>query len=112
MAMCLYPIILGVSNSAAAYFFLQVIGGLVFSMVGGAQANYLLENIPENDRPAYLAWYTVIANASILAGSLVGPLLSDWMGINLALIIFGVLRLLGGWAILKWGRGQEVTLYD
>jgi MFS family permease len=112
MAMCLYPIILGVSNGAAAYFFLQVIGGLVFSMVGGAQANYLLENIPENDRPAYLAWYTVIANASILAGSLVGPLLSDWMGINLALIIFGVLRLLGGWAILKWGRGQEVTLYD
>ncbi|KAF0107945.1 MAG: putative major facilitator superfamily transporter [Anaerolineaceae bacterium] len=112
MAMCLYPIILGLSNGPAAYYFLQTIGGLVFSMVGGAQANYLLENIPANDRPAYLAWYTVIANASILAGSLAGPLLSDWMGISLALIVFGALRLLGGWAILKWGRGKEVTIYD
>jgi MFS family permease len=113
MAMCLYPIILGVSNTAIFYFFLQIIGGAVWSMVGGAQANYLLENIPANDRPAYLAWYSVIANASILAGSLVGPVLSNWMGIIPALIVFGVLRLVGGWAILKWGQGgKEFSISD
>jgi MFS family permease len=106
MAMCIYPIVLGFTHAQASYFILQAIGGLVFSMMGGAQANYLLENIPANDRPAYLAWYSVIANASILAGSLAGPTLSSWMGINLAFVIFGVLRLSGGVAILKWGRGR------
>jgi MFS family permease len=106
MAMCIYPIILGFTTARISYFFLQVISGAVWSMVGGAQANYLLENIPANDRPAYLAWYSVVANITILVGSLLGPVLSNWMGINLALIIFGVLRLLGGWAILKWGKGN------
>jgi MFS family permease len=106
MAMCIYPIVLGFTTARISYFFLQVVSGAVWSMVGGAQANYLLENIPANDRPAYLAWYSIVANATILIGSLLGPVLSDWMGINLALIIFGVLRLLGGWAILKWGKGD------
>jgi MFS family permease len=106
MAMCIYPIILGFTTVRISYFFLQTISGAVWSMVGGAQANYLLENIPANDRPAYLAWYSIVANATILTGSLLGPVLSNWMGINLALIIFGVLRLLGGWAILKWGQGN------
>lgn len=110
MALCLYPIILGLTHTPFLYFFLQTIGGLVWSMLGGAQANYLLENIPENDRPAYLAWYSVVANASILAGSLVGPVLSNWMGINPALIVFGVLRLLGGMAILKWGQAGRKVL--
>lgn len=104
MAMCLYPVILAFAHTSSVYFVLQAVGGFVWSMVSGAQANYLLENIPANDRPAYLAWYTVIANASILAGSLLGPVLAGWMGINLALVFFGGLRFLGGVAILKWGR--------
>jgi hypothetical protein len=32
------------------------------------------------------------------------------MGINPALIVFGVLRLLGGMAILKWGQAGRKVL--
>lgn len=104
MAMCIYPLILGLSAVPGVYFVLQAIGGVVFSMVGGAQANYLLENIPADDRPAYLAWYTVAANASILAGSLAGPALAGLLDIRPALILFALLRLAAGLAILRWGK--------
>ncbi len=111
MAMFVFPVILGLTQSVQVYFLLQIFSGLAWSMVGGAQANYLLENIPEQDRPAYLAWYTLVVNASTLAGSLLGPALADRMGIKLALILFGALRLVGGFSILRWGksRAQQKT---
>ena len=72
-------------------------------MLGGAYANYLLEKIPPSDRPAHLAWYSLILNAAVLIGSLAGPALAANIGLNTALILFAVLRLLSGLVILKWG---------
>ncbi len=104
MAMSLYPFFLGLSRHAAGYYLVSVAGGLGWSLVGGAYANYLLEAIPEGDRPAHLAWYNLVLNASILAGSLIGPLIAGAIGLGFALLLFGVFRLLAGIAILKWGR--------
>jgi hypothetical protein len=72
-------------------------------MVNGAYINYLLENIPPGDRPSHLAWYTIILNVAILASSLAGPAIAELTGFTYALIIFGILRILAGYAILKWG---------
>jgi predicted MFS family arabinose efflux permease len=72
-------------------------------MVGGAYANYMLEHIPDHDRPPHLAWYNIALNTAILAGSLFGPLIASQLGIRDALNIFGVLRFLAGAAILIWG---------
>ena len=102
-SLCFYPIALGLSKSAADYYLLSTIGGLVWALVSGASANYLLEKIPENDRPSHLAWYNIILNASVLIGSLAGPLIASSIGIGLAMIIFGVLRFISGIALLKWG---------
>ena len=66
-------------------------------------ANYLLEKIPASDRPAHLAWYSLILNAAVLIGSLAGPALASHIGLSTALILFAVLRLLSGLVILKWG---------
>ena len=63
----------------------------------------LLERIPEDDRPAHLAWYNLVLNASVLVGTLAGPLIAGWTGLVTALIIIGGLRFLAGLAILKWG---------
>jgi predicted MFS family arabinose efflux permease len=103
MGMCLYPTLLGLSSSALEYYILSAIGGLTWAMIGGAFANYLLEKIPASDRPAHLAWYNIILNIAILAGSLAGPLLSDFIGLEQALLLFGFLRLISGIAILRWG---------
>ena len=73
------------------------------AMVGGAYANYMLERIPSDDLPAHLAWYNIILNFSILASSLGGPAIAGQIGLAPALILFAVLRIIAGAAILKWG---------
>ncbi|RPH56083.1 MAG: MFS transporter [Chloroflexi bacterium] len=98
-----YPILLAFSTQVWHFYSVSVIGGLAFSLVSGASINYILENTPENDRPAHLAWYNIILNFSVLAGSLVGPAIADQIGLSAALIIAGILRGLAGIAILKWG---------
>ncbi len=101
--MCLYPMLMAVSTQAWQFYVISAIGGMVWALVGGAYANYLLENCPEDDRPAHLAWYNIILNACILVGSLLGPFVATGIGLVSALILFGAFRLLAGVSILKWG---------
>ncbi|MDI6769459.1 MAG: MFS transporter [Anaerolineales bacterium] len=104
IGLSLYPGLLALSQNVAAYYLVSAVGGLSWAMLGGAYANYLLEKIPASDRPAHLAWYSLILNAAVLLGSLAGPALAANIGLQTALILFAVLRLLSGLVILKWGE--------
>ncbi len=101
MFLGLFPILttFGLPYYLAANF----ICGFAFSMASGGWYNYILENIPENDRPAHLGWYNLTLNAAILIGSLLGPAIGTVIGLSSALIIFGICRSLAGIAILRWG---------
>jgi MFS family permease len=101
--MALYPVLLTFSTEVWQYYGISLIGGLVWSLAGGAYANYLLERIPADDRPSHLAWYNLILNAAVLIGSLAGPALANQIGLPIALLLFGILRLLAGLSILLWG---------
>ena len=101
--MSLYPILLSYSSGFLQYLVISLVGGFSWALVGGALANYLLEKIPNQDRTAYLAWYNIILNAAILAGSLLGSSIGERIGLGTALFIFGIVRLVSGLAILKWG---------
>ncbi|MDX9991764.1 MAG: MFS transporter [Anaerolineales bacterium] len=103
VGMSLYPLFLAFSSQVWEYYAISILGGFVWAMVGGAQLNYLLEACPPQDRPSYLAWYTIVLNACALAGSLLGPAFATLMGISLALIFASILRGLSGLALLKWG---------
>ena len=103
LGMALYPALLAFSTEVWQYYAISLIGGLVWSLVGGALANYLLEKVPGHDRPSHLAWYTVILNVAALAGSLGGPVVSDAIGLSTALILAGILRFVSGVILLKWG---------
>lgn len=103
VGMALYPILMALSSQVWQFYALSILGGLAWALVGGSYANYLLEQTPAHDRPSHLAWYNVILNAAVLVGSLAGPAIADGMGLAAALILSGVLRLLAGAAILKWG---------
>ncbi|GAB4504182.1 MAG: MFS transporter [Anaerolineales bacterium] len=98
-----YAFFLALSKTPHHYYATSLVGGLNYALLLGAYANYLLEEIPEHDRPAHLAWYNVILNASILIGSLTGPLIGNLTGIVEALLLVALLRFLSGLAILKWG---------
>jgi MFS family permease len=101
--MALYPFLLAVTHSVWQFYVVSFIGGFLFAMINGAYINYMLEHIPPDDRPSHLAWYTIILNIAILTSSLAGPAIANWVGLVNALIVVGVLRILAGLAILKWG---------
>lgn len=103
IGMALYPFILGLSHNVWQYYLVSVLGGFTWGMAGGAYANYLLEKIPGNDRPAHLAWYNVVLNAAILAGSFLGPAIADISSLSIALMIFAGMRLLAGATVLRRG---------
>jgi MFS family permease len=100
--MCSYPLLTIISFNLALYVLTAVIGGLAWSMVAGALGNYLLEQLPQQDRPAYLAWYNMALNAAVLVGSLGGSFLADHVGLATTLLLAGVARALAGVAIWRW----------
>ncbi len=98
-----YPLTLVISHEVWHFYLISILGGITWAFVGGAYANYMLENIPPDDRPSHLAWYTMALNAAILVSSFIGPAVGDSLGLVPALVIFGLLRVFVGAAILKWG---------
>ncbi len=103
IGMALYPFILGLSQTVWHFYLVSLIGGFTWGLAGGAYANYLLEEIPSHDRPAYLAWYNIALNAAILASSFLGPLIANSFGLVAALMLFAVMRVLAGMTILRRG---------
>ena len=101
--MSAYPIMLAFAQNVWHYYALSFLGGFLFAMVHGAYANYMLENIPPDDRPAHLAWYIIIFNLAVLVSSIMGPLIADVIGLVSALILLGLLRIVAGFVLLKWG---------
>jgi hypothetical protein len=76
-------------------------------LVSGALTNYVLDEIPGDRRPAYLAWYNLALNGALLLGSLTGPAVASLIGLPAALLIFAGLRLLaaGGIFVCKSQAG-------
>ena len=98
-----YPLFLSLSRNALHFYGVSLIGGLAFAFVSASYANYMLEHIPAHDRPSYLAWYTIILNGAILIGSLTGAAVAELIGLSSALVLFGALRMLAAFMVLRWG---------
>jgi MFS family permease len=103
LTMSLYPALLAVSHNLEMFLLTSAVGGMSWSIVGGAIANYILEKIPEGERPEHLAWYNLVLNAAILLGSLAGPLLANQVGLITALWVATVARGLVAFGFWKWG---------
>ena len=101
--MGIYPLLLALSDSFLPYIGISLWGDVIWAMTGGTMPNYLLEKVPDTDRPAHLAWYNIILNAAVLIGSLLGPLIADMTGLSIALMTFALLRIFAGFAVLRWG---------
>ena len=103
MLMSSYPGLIALSRGLGLYISASLAGGFGWALFGGAINNYILDKVPQNDRPAHLAWYNLALNAAILLASLAGPLLGGWLGLSLALGIIALCRLLAGFLIWRWG---------
>lgn len=101
--LAIYPSLLSIANGAALYCLASLIGGFAWLLVNAAMINYLLEKAPVKDRTGYLAWFSIGSNSAILAGTLIGPVIGNHIGLAVTLMIFAGLRLTAGIALLKWG---------
>lgn len=94
--------LLAMSHDAGLYLFSTVVGGLGTGVLGTAQFNYHLENVPETDRPVWLSWNFLLSQAAVLLGALLGPLLANTTSVPAALAVFSALRLLMAVVFWRW----------
>lgn len=95
-----YCLLLALAHSATLFWIASMTGGIIWAMINGGLINRLMERVPENDRTAYMALHNMAFNLGILTGSLVGPVLTGWVGLREAIFISTGLRFLGG--VLMW----------
>lgn len=101
--MATYPGILSLAKGPGLYLVANAAGGFAWSLCGTALFNYLLDSVPDENRAPYLAWFSVLSNLGMLAGSLLGPVVSNSIGIVAALVVAAILRAASGVVILRWG---------
>jgi MFS family permease len=101
--MTIYPALMALSRGVGLFLVLSLVGGSGWALVGGALTNYILDKVPQDDRPAHLAWYNLALSGAILLGSLAGPLLGSWLGLSAALALCAAFRLLAALCIWRWG---------
>jgi MFS family permease len=111
MLMSAYPALLALSRGLGLFLAASFVGGFGWSLMSGALNNYVLERVPQDDRPAHLAWYNLVLNAAILIGSLAGSFLAGKLELSTALALFAVCRLLAALSILRWGSDDDKANY-
>ncbi|OGO60383.1 MAG: hypothetical protein A2032_02905 [Chloroflexi bacterium RBG_19FT_COMBO_49_13] len=98
-----FPLFLGLANGAGLYFVGCLLGGVINAMLSGAIINRLMDRVPADDRPAHMAIHNLALNVGILAGSLLGPISYDLIGLQPALILSAGLRFLAAVFFWMWG---------
>lgn len=103
LIMGFYPLFVGLADGLSLFYTATLLGGIGVALMSGAVGNYILEHIPADDRPPYLAWYNLTLNAAVLGGSLIGPALANSLGLGVALLLAAGGRFLTGWLIWRYG---------
>jgi hypothetical protein len=85
------------------YLVSQVVSGIGWAMIGGALLNYLLQKIPDENRPPYLAWFNLMVNGSMLVCGLIAGSVVDLMGRGGGMWLSVALRALAAFTILLLG---------
>ncbi|MGD8634209.1 MAG: MFS transporter, partial [Anaerolineales bacterium] len=95
-----YPLFNGLASGVGLYLFAAFTGGIVWSIVNSGLVNYLMERVPEDDRPAHMAVHNIVLNTGMLIGALGGPLLVGAFGLRQVILGSGILRTISG--IVFW----------
>jgi MFS family permease len=96
----LYALLMALSDGPAWFWLASLSTGGVWAVMNVSILNRLMERVPEDDRPAHMALYNLAINIGILAGSLLGPLAGDWLGLRPAMWLTVVMQVLS--AVFFW----------
>ena len=98
-----FPLFISLWPNALSYMVAAAIGGIGWGFLGGSLANRLMEKVPEDDRPAHMALFNLTLNCGVLIGSLSGPLLGNIIGIQEAILVCAILRIVSAGVLFRWG---------
>ena len=98
-----YPLLNGLAQGVVLVSLASIFGGAIWALTSGGMVNRLMERVPEDDRPAHMALQNLVLNLGVLGGALLGPAMSQWIGIREALIVAGVFRFGAAFLLRRWG---------
>jgi MFS family permease len=98
-----YPFLLGLAQGPALFWVASIIGGGAWGITNAGLTNRLMEKVPADQRPGGMALHNLVLNLGILVGSLTAPLLGETFGLQQALFVVALLRLLAGGIFWLWG---------
>lgn len=96
----LYPALTGWLTHPLAIVPIAAIGGFGSGLIGVALFQALTEVCPPAQRPRYIGVYTWLMNIAIFSGPLLGAGFADLVGVEIALLVSGGIRVLAG--IIFW----------
>ena len=91
----LYPILAGLLPSLNLILVVVALNGLLVPGINLSHFNTLLKVTPASNRPGYTALYITITNFGAFICPLIGVAIANLIGSGPALIIFGILSILG-----------------
>lgn len=100
---CLYPLLVSQTSGVPLFLLGSMAGGFAWSIAGGALVNYVLDQVPDENRAPYLAWYNLAIQTAVLVGSLSAPFIGNAIGLAPALILAAAVRFLSGVLVWRWG---------
>lgn len=98
-----YPLLIGLARGPTVYLLGSLAGGVSYALFSASLINRLMEVVPEQERPAGMAFHNLALNLGVLIGSLTGPALGEWAGYQEGLLIGAGLRFLVGLLVIVWG---------
>ncbi len=102
----LIPILVGLLPNLTLIVFVVGLNGLLSPGVNLSHFNTLLKVTPAAQRPVYTGWYISIVNIGAFVSPLIGVWAADRIGLSSALILFGVLSIIGSTSF--WWRPVKV----
>lgn len=99
----LYPLILSYGQGFAPFLIASAAGGVALALLSGGLVSRLMERAPEDDRPTAMAFHNLALNIGILVGPLASPIIAEWSGVRMAVLLAAGLRFVGGLLLWRWG---------
>jgi len=99
-----YPALTALTQEINMFLITSIVGGLFTAISAGVMGNYLLDKVPEGQRPLYLSWYIITLYGAVLLGSFLGPVMAPHLGLTITLFMIAGGRGVSGLVLWRWGR--------